>query len=458
MSVLPGVVAINTFREAVRDRVLYNLIFFALMMIGAAILVGQISIGIERMVIINLGLSAISIFGIIMAIFIGVGLVYKEMEKRTLYSLLSKPIHRWEFLVGKFAGLLLTLVVNTSLMTLGLGLALYSVSKKFEQGDATILVAVYFILLELALVTALALFFSCFTSPMLSTLYTLGIYIAGVFAPGILERQPVHIELGAGGYYTLHLLLAAKFSQFRRDCGGGARRGSAVRADLAQHGVRAAVCDFDSGGFGRGVFRAQFEMSGRNQNKSHVRAMLLALVAVPALFALCAALQTRIDADTLAMNQDTDELLLRSGALLKKLSLGYEPLLADVYWTRVVQYYGLRVRKQGAKFEQLWPLLDITTTLDPKLMIAYRFGAVFLSERPPVGPGEADLAVELVKRGIAENPDEWRLYQDLGFLYSIRMKDYKKAVRGVSGRQQESESADMDEGDGRARGGSGQRA
>ena len=209
MSVLPGVVAINTFREAVRDRVLYNLIFFALMMIGAAILVGQISIGIERMVIINLGLSAISIFGIIMAIFIGVGLVYKEMEKRTLYSLLSKPIHRWEFLVGKFAGLLLTLVVNTALMTLGLGLALYCVSRKFEQGDATILVAVYFILLELALVTALALFFSCFTSPMLSTLYTLGIYIAGVFAPGIFERQPVHVKLGAGGHHALHLLLAS---------------------------------------------------------------------------------------------------------------------------------------------------------------------------------------------------------------------------------------------------------
>ena len=186
MSATVGPVAINTFREAVRDRVLYNLIFFALLMIGAAILVGQISIGIERMVIINLGLSAISVFGIIMAIFIGVGLVYKEMEKRTLYSLLSKPIRRWEFLVGKFGGLLLTLVVNTALMTLGLGLALYCVSRKFERTDATILVAVYFILLELALVTALALFFSCFTTPMLSTLYTLGIYVAGVFAPGIL--------------------------------------------------------------------------------------------------------------------------------------------------------------------------------------------------------------------------------------------------------------------------------
>jgi hypothetical protein len=169
-------------------------------------------------------------------------------------------------------------------------------------------------------------------------------------------------------------------------------------------------------------------MSKRSQNKSHTRALLLALVAVPALFAVCAGLQMRIDADTLLMNQDKEELLLRSGALLKKLSLGYESLLADIYWTRVVQYYGVRARKPGATYESLWPLLDITTTLDPKLLIAYRFGAVFLSEQPPTGPGEADLAVQLVKRGIAENPDEWRLYQDLGFLYSIHLKDYKKAA------------------------------
>ena len=100
MSSMPGVVAINTFREAVRDRVLYNLIFFALVMIGASIIVGQISIGIERLVIINLGLSAISIFGLVMSVFIGVGLVYKEMEKRTLYSLLAKPIRRWFFCIS----------------------------------------------------------------------------------------------------------------------------------------------------------------------------------------------------------------------------------------------------------------------------------------------------------------------------------------------------------------------
>jgi len=185
MSAMPGIVAINTFREAVRDRVLYNLIFFALMMIGAAIFVGQISIGIERLVIVNLGLSAISLIGLVMAIFIGVGLVYKEIEKRTLYSLLAKPIERWEFLAGKYAGLLLTLLVNTSFMTLGLAAALYYVGRPFVRTDVSILVAIYFILLELALVTALALFFSCFSSPMLSTLFTLGIYITGNFANDI---------------------------------------------------------------------------------------------------------------------------------------------------------------------------------------------------------------------------------------------------------------------------------
>jgi len=185
MSSMPAAVALNTFREAVRDRVLYNLILFALMMIGAAILVGQISIGIERLVIINLGLSAISIFGLVMAVFIGVGLVYKEIEKRTLYSLLAQPIRRSEFLLGKYVGLLLTLAVNTSFMTLGLAAALFYVGRPFVHSDAFILVAVYFILLQLALVTALALFFSCFSSPLLSTLFTLGIYVTGVFAPEI---------------------------------------------------------------------------------------------------------------------------------------------------------------------------------------------------------------------------------------------------------------------------------
>ena len=208
MSSMPAVVAVNTFREAVRDRVLYNLIFFALLMMGAAILVGQISVGIERIVIVNLGLSSISIFGIIMAIFIGVGLVYKEIEKRTLYSLLAKPIKRWEFIVGKFGGLLLTLAVNTTFMLLGLFVALLYVSRHLERADWGIVEAAYFILLQLALITALALFFSCFSSPMLSTLFTLGIYVAGLFSKdireiGALTKSPVVEWVCKAIYYVL---------------------------------------------------------------------------------------------------------------------------------------------------------------------------------------------------------------------------------------------------------------
>src|SRR6201993_1825186 len=116
-------VAANTFREAVRDRVLYNLVFFALLMMGAAILVGQISIGIEESVMISLGLTAISVIGIFIAVFIGVGLVSKEMDKRTLYALLAKPVERWQFLLGKFAGLVMTLTVNTAAMAVGVDAA-----------------------------------------------------------------------------------------------------------------------------------------------------------------------------------------------------------------------------------------------------------------------------------------------------------------------------------------------
>jgi Cu-processing system permease protein len=176
-----GVVALNTFREAVRDRVLYNLVFFALLMIAAAIVVGQISIGIEEIVIASLGLSAISLIGLLIAVFIGVSLVSKEMDKRTLYALLAKPVRRWEFLLGKFGGLVMTLAVNTAAMALGLFLALLYVKHTLERADGVLLVAVYFIWLKLALVVALALLFSCATSPLLATLYTGGLYIAGLF-------------------------------------------------------------------------------------------------------------------------------------------------------------------------------------------------------------------------------------------------------------------------------------
>jgi ABC-type transport system involved in multi-copper enzyme maturation permease subunit len=187
-------VAANTFREAVRDRVLYNLVFFALVMMAAAILVGQISIGIEKDVIISLGLTAISVIGILISVFLGVALVSKEMDKRTLYALLAKPVHRWEFLLGKFFGLVMTLAVNTAAMAAGLYAALWSVKHALGSTDVYILVAVYLILLKLALIVALALLFSCFTSPFLAILFTVGLYVAGLFADDLRTIQTIQMD------------------------------------------------------------------------------------------------------------------------------------------------------------------------------------------------------------------------------------------------------------------------
>jgi hypothetical protein len=161
---------------------------------------------------------------------------------------------------------------------------------------------------------------------------------------------------------------------------------------------------------------------------SQNRALWAAIAGVPLLFASIAALQARIDPLTRTPAQEQEELVLRSPATVKKITLGYDSLLADIYWTRVVQYYGSRVGTDNPKFDLLWPLLDITTTLDPKLIIAYRFGAVFLCESGMAGPGRADLAVELVKKGIAGNPGQWRLYGDLGFIYYWWLRDYANSA------------------------------
>src|SRR5256714_1572448 len=177
-----GAIAFNTFREAVRDRVLYNLVFFAILMVGAALLFGQISVGIHLIVLVNLGLTAISIFGVVIAIFIGIGLVSKEIEKRTLYTVLSRPVRRWEFIVGKFFGLAGTLVVNTFFMAIGLFAALLYVSHKFTRPDAFILVAIYFIVLEFLIICALALLFSSFSSPLLSAVFAFSLFVIGCFA------------------------------------------------------------------------------------------------------------------------------------------------------------------------------------------------------------------------------------------------------------------------------------
>jgi len=153
----------------------------------------------------------------------------------------------------------------------------------------------------------------------------------------------------------------------------------------------------------------------------------LAAIVVPVLLVCVVALQRRIDSQRNILEKQSDELLIQSGPLLKRLSLGYDALLGDLYWTRAVQYYGAKLPTSDRDFHLLAPLLNVATTLDPNLIPAYHFGAFFLSEKQG-GAGRPDLAVDLVKKGIAANPDNIQISADLGFLYYMRLKDYQKAA------------------------------
>jgi tetratricopeptide (TPR) repeat protein len=138
-------------------------------------------------------------------------------------------------------------------------------------------------------------------------------------------------------------------------------------------------------------------------------------------------LQKKVDEERTAVRLESEELTLRSPAVLKKLSLEYAPLMGAIYWTRAVQYFGAKHYAGDKNLDQLWPLLDITTSQDPNLLVAYRFGAMFLSDSPPLGAGDPDHAVILLQRGMKANPEYWRLYQDLGNVYYFDKRDYLKA-------------------------------
>ena len=174
-------IARNTFREAVRDRVLYNLVIFALLLIAGAIFLGELSAGQEAKIIVDLGLSSILLFGVFIAIFVGVGLVYKEIERSTLYAILSKPIGRGEFVLGKYLGLCLTLLVNVAIMGVGLSLALMYVKRGWDPLVARIWPAVLLTYVELMILTGVAMLFSSFSSPALSALLTFFVFVIGHF-------------------------------------------------------------------------------------------------------------------------------------------------------------------------------------------------------------------------------------------------------------------------------------
>jgi ABC-type transport system involved in multi-copper enzyme maturation permease subunit len=170
------VIALNTFKEAVRDRILYAILAFATAMIGSTFVLATIGAGSGEKIIRDIGLGFISLFGTLIAIFIGIGLVYKEIDRRTIYTIVSKPIHRYQFVLGKYLGLTLTLFVNVIIMTWALMGLIY-----IGEGlwDFRLFAASGMILLELMVITAIAILFSAFSTPTLSAIFTLSLFAIG---------------------------------------------------------------------------------------------------------------------------------------------------------------------------------------------------------------------------------------------------------------------------------------
>jgi len=190
-------IALNTFREAVRDKILYTLLFFALLMIAGSGVAADLTIGEYDKILRDLGLAAINLFGVAIAIFVGIGLVYKEIERKTIYTIASKPVARWQFLVGKYLGLVVTLGAEVCVMGVGFLLLLIVAQGQLSLG---LVAAIWLTWIELLVITAIAILFSCFSTPTLSALFTVAITLIGRMTSGF---KDIAASADAPGLETL---------------------------------------------------------------------------------------------------------------------------------------------------------------------------------------------------------------------------------------------------------------
>jgi ABC-type transport system involved in multi-copper enzyme maturation permease subunit len=197
-------IARNTFKEVLRDKVFYNVFVFALLMIGSALLLGTLTIGEQSKIIKDIGLASIDLFGVLIAIFVGVGLISKEIEKRTIYTIIAKPVHRYQFLLGRFAGLVFTMWVNTAVMLVAFCVILVVGGTSPDSG---LMKAVGLMTVAQLIVLSAAMFFSTFTTPTLSGIFTLALYVIGELTPDLktLSEKLSGVSRGllSGSYYLL---------------------------------------------------------------------------------------------------------------------------------------------------------------------------------------------------------------------------------------------------------------
>lgn len=194
-----GAIAWNTFREAVRNKILYSLLFFAILIIASALAIGSLTLHEEVRTIRDVGLFGIDLFGVLIAIFVGVNLLYKELDLKTVYTILPKPLWRWEFVLGKWLGMLLTLAVQIAVMGTVLAIILAAQGARFDVATAK---AVWLLFINVMLVTSIAVFFSAFSSPFLSGFFALGCFVVGRSVPDI---RALGGKLGATARTVLNL-------------------------------------------------------------------------------------------------------------------------------------------------------------------------------------------------------------------------------------------------------------
>jgi Cu-processing system permease protein len=175
-------IALNTFREAVRNKILYSLLFFAVLIILSALAIGNLTLHEEVRTVRDVGLFGIDLFGVIIAIFVGVNLLYKELDLKTVYTILPKPLRRWEFVLGKWLGMLLTLAVQMLVMGIVLAAVLAAEGARFDVPTAK---AVWLLFVNVMVVTSIAVFFSAFSSPFLSGFFAMGCFVVGRSVPDI---------------------------------------------------------------------------------------------------------------------------------------------------------------------------------------------------------------------------------------------------------------------------------
>lgn len=202
MNVLGRIAAIagNTVREAVRSKLLYTLLFFAVVLIGTGVLLSMLSYVERERIVQDVGLAAIRFFGMGIAIFVGVGLIHGEVDRRTIFTILSKPISRAEFLLGKFVGLVATTWLLLAIMSIAFAAVSFAVSAPFDAGHVA---ALGLLAIELMVVVAVATLFSAFTTPMLASLFSVGIYVLGHLTRDLLELARQDALPGLEGFATV---------------------------------------------------------------------------------------------------------------------------------------------------------------------------------------------------------------------------------------------------------------